>query len=214
MPLPEFLFQLRKPQKRHPQLTTLDINFTYTQYFQARNTHIKQQQTEVMDRRRDNYSSSSQHHSSSSSRIGPPTGLGANVDYDGRPLPSTTHTPSAGTRMPILDRPDTAIPSVSNTLLTTQDQRMASRQTQINSLPRAERQEQEKWAQAQLKQHKTCASGCDWKKVEGGYQCNGQGNHYITHELLAEGLGGVYQGLEDDRYPHRYYWYGPLYGDE
>jgi len=147
------------------------------------------------------------HHDSSSSRIRPRTGQSA------RPSTSTTHTPSTGLRMPPLDRPGTTASSVSSTLLTPHDKKMASRQTQINSLSWEEKREQGKWAQLELQQPTTCAAGFGWTSVKGGYMCTGNGNHYVSHKLLAEGRGGVYQGNADFR-PHCYYWYGPLYGRE
>lgn len=128
-----------------------------------------------------------------------------------------SRSPTTPSHMSILDEPSptsTTIPSVPSTLLTTYDQERATYQTRINTLDPSEQSEQEEWAQEQLKEYFTCPSDLDWRKVEGGYVCNGVGNHYVTHELLAEGLGGLYQGKWDSSYPPSYWWYGPLYGRE
>jgi hypothetical protein len=75
---------------------------------------------------------------------------------------------------------------------------MASRQTRIESMPPNERQEQERWAQSQLKQLSgTCPLGFEWGRIPGGYRCQPYGPppnglHKVTDELLAEGKGGVY----------------------
>jgi hypothetical protein len=81
-------------------------------------------------------------HSSSSSRTRAPTET-VRPSTSATHTSSTSHTPSAGTRMRTLDRPGTTVPPIPSTLLTPHDQKMASRQTQINSLPPAERKEQE-----------------------------------------------------------------------
>jgi hypothetical protein len=75
--------------------------------------------------------------------------------------------------------------------ITAFDQKMASRQPQIDSLPPEERKKQESWARAQLKLSGTCISGFTWRRVKGGYICNGT-NHMVTDELLAEGKGGYH----------------------
>ena len=71
---------------------------------------------------------------------------------------------------------------------------MASRQTRIASLAPRERQEQEAWAQSQLKTDAgACMAGWDWVRAENcgrppltGYPCKG-GSHFVTDELLASG---------------------------
>jgi hypothetical protein len=74
-------------------------------------------------------------------------------------------------------------------LRTEHDVTMASRQTRINSLPPAERQEQEQWAQKQIHLTGACIGGWWWTRVQGGYRC-GSGNCKVTDELLAAGNGG------------------------
>ncbi|TVY34175.1 hypothetical protein LOCC1_G008738 [Lachnellula occidentalis] len=123
---------------------------------------------------------------------------------DGPQLPSYDPRLIAGSRMSRrLDGPQLQPQS---TLKTSYDVKMATRQTQIESLSSAERKEQDKWAQTQLSQHSTCVMGLGWLKNNRGYQCSG-GGHLVTHELLAEGKGGVYHHIDD-------YWLGPLYGQE
>jgi hypothetical protein len=97
-----------------------------------------------------------------------------------------------------------------STLKTSYDVKMATRQPQIDSLPPTDKAEQEKWAQAQLQQHSTCAAGLPWRKIPGGYQCTGP-YHIMTHKLLAEGKGGVYFDLGMTT---RSCWVGQLYGQE
>jgi hypothetical protein len=76
---------------------------------------------------------------------------------------------------------------------------MATRQLKYDSLSRQDRYEQEKWAQKQLAKN-TCAMGFVWAREIGGYRCHppeslGEGNHFVTDELLAEGKGRQYYKL-------------------
>ncbi|TVY44007.1 hypothetical protein LSUB1_G001779 [Lachnellula subtilissima] len=79
----------------------------------------------------------------------------------------------------------------------THDQRMASRQTQITTLPPADRQQQEEWAQAQLRTNAgACIAGWSWVRTENsgglsGYRCQGR-SHFVTDELLARGKATCY----------------------
>ena len=92
------------------------------------------------------------------------------------------------------------------------DQKMASRQTHIETLPPIERQEQEEWAQRQLKGIEgACVAGFSWYRIQGGYQCHG-GHHLVTDELLAEGQGGYYEGSGVDMMNP--FWEGPFYGSD
>ncbi|TVY80765.1 hypothetical protein LSUE1_G005318 [Lachnellula suecica] len=131
-----------------------------------------------------------------------------------RPVP---HASSSQNR-----REQSAAPSQAQTFFKSNyDTHMASRQPQINSLPPAERAEQEKWAQSQLQQHATCAAGWDWIQVPEGYVCTG-GGHGVTHELLAEGKGGVMynpEGRPGGRFGSPMgdtfdVWAGPFYGQD
>jgi hypothetical protein len=93
------------------------------------------------------------------------------------------------------------------------DVKMASRQTRIESMPPKECQEQEKWAQSQLRQLDTkCPLGFVWGRIPGGYRCLPEGKpgiHKVTDELIAEGKGGVYV-LSLDMVNK---WTGPFYKD-
>jgi hypothetical protein len=90
---------------------------------------------------------------------------------------------------------------------------MATKQLRIDTLSRAERVEQEKWAEGQLKMHDmSCPANMPWYRIPEGYQCYGRG-HIATHELLAEGKGGLLYdmgnpslGIQD--------WQGPFYGQD
>ncbi|TVY34176.1 hypothetical protein LOCC1_G008737 [Lachnellula occidentalis] len=195
-----------------------------------------------MDRNERSYPSSSQHHSNRRGN-GPVRPPGVDDGHDRQSLPSSPRSPTTLSRMPLLDRPSTTIasnprspttlsrrrnvddpsatsttsttiPAVPSTFTTAHDQEMASNQTRIHTLQPAQREEQDEWAREQLRQHSTCAVGYGWKSVSCGYQCEGQ-HHIVTHELLAEGRGGIYQGMWDwDADPMVYWWYGPLYGEE
>jgi hypothetical protein len=99
-------------------------------------------------------------------------------------------------------------------LRTQHDQEMAQRQLRIEALSRGEREEQERWAQAQLMLRGSCHRGFQWIRVPGGYRCEGH-NHAVTDELLAEGRGGWYerdQVLFRVRGIER--WLGPVYSQE
>lgn len=74
---------------------------------------------------------------------------------------------------------------------------MASRQTQITTLAPLARQQQEQWAQAQLRSNAgACLAGWSWIRTEdsgglSGYRCRGRG-HFVTDELLARGEATCY----------------------
>ncbi|MAD83713.1 MAG: hypothetical protein CL912_12195 [Deltaproteobacteria bacterium] len=81
------------------------------------------------------------------------------------------------------------------------DIEMAAKQTQIAELTGQELEEQEKWAFEKLKAHAgTCPAGFAWGRwtIEecgeqvrlDGYRCRG-GSHFVSHEMVAEGKGGV-----------------------
>ena len=117
----------------------------------------------------------------------------ANQFYSMRNLDSIQQVPS-----------DVPIPQPMSTspFQTPEDIQFASRQTQYNSLGRAERKRQDKWARKQLKnKYARCRNGFKWDREPWGYRCRG-GYHMVTDELLAEGLGGYYEGQ---------YWNGPIY---
>ncbi|KAE9367693.1 hypothetical protein N431DRAFT_288282, partial [Stipitochalara longipes BDJ] len=81
----------------------------------------------------------------------------------------------------------------SSVLRTPEDQRMASRQTQITTMRPQERSTQEQWAQSILQRvPHSCPQGHGWKRIENppGYHC-GMGGHCITDDLLAQGRGGI-----------------------
>lgn len=143
--------------------------------------------------------------------------------------PSTQSTAASGLSshprilesiMHLLDRARTIAPppppSAGTTLLTSHDRQMASRQPHIDFMSPFKRVEQERWAHSQLSAvGATCVSRFAWLKVPGGYVCDhGRGPHYVTHELLAEGLGGCYQGSFCKRKSPGYFWEGPFYGQE
>lgn len=82
-------------------------------------------------------------------------------------------------------------PSYAKSILTTpEDIQMASRQTRIESLPPEDCKTQEQWAQSMIKRAGVCPERYSWRRIPGGYQCEGRG-HGITDELLAEGKGGM-----------------------
>jgi hypothetical protein len=76
-----------------------------------------------------------------------------------------------------------------------------------------EREEQEQWAQSQLRQMDTkCPLGFDWGRIPGGYRCMPDGKpgiHKVTDQLIAEGKGGVYLLSLDMQTK----WEGPFYKD-
>lgn len=105
-----------------------------------------------------------------------------------------------------------------STFKTPHDREMASRQTRIDTLPRAEREKQEKWAQDQLKMNAgSCVEGFGWHRVPGGYRCNGPegGGHKVTDELLAEGRGRFLQrNTPAHMLTCKESWLGPFYSKE
>ncbi|KAH7356628.1 hypothetical protein BKA65DRAFT_376091, partial [Rhexocercosporidium sp. MPI-PUGE-AT-0058] len=79
---------------------------------------------------------------------------------------------------------------------TPEDVKMAEKQRNYKSLPPAKQQEQDKWAQQKLIMYdNTCPMGFGfvphYQVGYEGYRCQG-GTHLVTHELLAEGKGGLY----------------------
>jgi len=76
---------------------------------------------------------------------------------------------------------------------------MATRQLKYETLAPKERNEQEEWAQKQLKKS-ICFNGYKKRREIGGYRCQpgegsvytGSGCHFITDELLVEGKGRQY----------------------
>lgn len=110
-----------------------------------------------------------------------------------------------------LQRSRASAASASSLLRSTHDQGMASQQSRIDSLPPAERQKQEAWAQYQLQQIQgTCVAGFAWGRIQGGYRCHG-GHHMVTDELLAEGRGGCYWTTAV-AWATNPIWEGPFYG--
>lgn len=90
---------------------------------------------------------------------------------------------------------DSPMPPTSTSLLSQpRDQEMALRQTRIETLPAPERREQEKWAQHMIQLTGCCPENFAWRRIAGGYQCDG-GHHLIMDELLAEGEGGIMRVL-------------------
>jgi hypothetical protein len=92
-------------------------------------------------------------------------------------------------------------PSHAKSLFINQSEaKMASRQTQYESLPPEQRAKQESWAQSFLKRVGRCPQDFGWQRVEGiGYQCEGL-NHLVTDELIAEGKGGFMVLREENPY--------------
>lgn len=80
--------------------------------------------------------------------------------------------------------------STKSLLTSSRDQEMAARQSSYASLAPREQAEQDNWARSQIKQMDACPEGYDWKRVDGGYQCE-KGGHGITDEMLQEGMGAV-----------------------
>ena len=105
-----------------------------------------------------------------------------------------------------------------STLKTPHDREMAARQTRVDTLPRAEREKQETWAQGQLKMNAgSCVEGFGWRRVPGGYRCNGPegGGHKVTDELLAEGRGRFLQrNTPAHMLTGKESWLGPFYSKE
>jgi hypothetical protein len=74
---------------------------------------------------------------------------------------------------------------------TDHDLRMAERQLNYESLDRADKIEQEAWAQQQLLLNISMNDRVGvYRRVKGGYYDGGK--HLVTDQLLAEGLGGFY----------------------
>lgn len=95
--------------------------------------------------------------------------------------------------------PETAMSAVTTTFTNSDDVKMASRQTNYDTLPPSEQQKQEKWAQQKIRDIGICPAGYDWIRVPGGYNCWG-GSHWMTDELLAAGHGGWYmRNLGEDQ---------------
>lgn len=103
-------------------------------------------------------------------------------------------------------------PSVRSVLHSTNDIQMASRQSVINQLQGPEREAQEKWALGKLGELTTgCPQNFGWSRRGDGYICDG-GSHYITDDLLAEGMGGMFAVKDKHDWQNRsegpYYWAG------
>ncbi|CZR56863.1 uncharacterized protein PAC_06752 [Phialocephala subalpina] len=69
------------------------------------------------------------------------------------------------------------------------DQKMAQRQTKIESMLPEERQKQENWAQGMIKG--LCLGYVGWNRIQGGYRCIAN-QHAVTDELVSEGKGGMF----------------------
>ncbi|KAF8855613.1 hypothetical protein BDZ45DRAFT_746207 [Acephala macrosclerotiorum] len=102
---------------------------------------------------------------------------------------------TAGSTRPTTTQPSSSsmrsrAPSFARSIFkTTDDQKMASRQTKIESMSPQERKEQEKWAQSLIKG--LCPGGVSWDRVQGGYRCAAK-QHAVTDELVSEGKGGMF----------------------
>ncbi|PVH87727.1 hypothetical protein DL98DRAFT_525755 [Cadophora sp. DSE1049] len=108
--------------------------------------------------------------------------------------------------------------------ITDRDKKMATRQLKIEKLSAKELDEQETWAREKLIQSGCCPQNWGWERYTApagyekynGYRCCGNPEpnsihvHMISHELLAEGKGGLYiLSLESN------WWTGPFYpGDD
>jgi hypothetical protein len=119
------------------------------------------------------------------------------LDYGSSRVPDAPSTRREPTKASSSSRrPQTQASSsgdqVTSAFKTSYDEKMASRQTRIASLAPKERQEQEAWAQSQLKTNAgACMAGWDWVRTEKcggltGYRCKGRG-HFVTDGLLAHG---------------------------
>ena len=116
---------------------------------------------------------------------------------------------SASSAYPPTGRPSTAPSTARTILIEPEDAAFAQRQTQYASLSPKEQAKQEQWAQSIISRTGSCPEGFDWTRMYDGYQCNG-GHHYITDDLLAEGLGGVYALFQSNRPDERW---GPYYAE-
>lgn len=134
-------------------------------------------------------------------RGGPKHGSGYRPSVSGldRPSVSCLDVPTSRKTMPShLDPTQSGMKSASK-YVTEHDRKMASQQTQIESLTGDERSKQESWAQSQLGGLSTnCVAGCRWNRIRGGYKCDA-GICLVTDELLAEGRGGFYQDCRSIR---------------
>lgn len=81
--------------------------------------------------------------------------------------------------------------NVKSIYTTPHDLDMASKQMKIKSLPPKEREQQDKWATKKLTMTDACPDAFEWRRVEEGYHCKGE-HHFVTDELLAEGMRGVF----------------------
>lgn len=95
----------------------------------------------------------------------------------------------AGTRLNNRDQPP---PSGKSHYPAAHDQRMASQQSNYNSLLPEKRREQDDWAQIQLRIYGRCPAGLCWMRVTDGYRCAGLGGnggvHFISDAQLAIGF--------------------------
>ncbi|KAM3071824.1 hypothetical protein ACMFMG_009682 [Clarireedia jacksonii] len=83
-------------------------------------------------------------------------------------------------------------PATSSVLRTPHDHFMASRQAQINQLDPASRKEQDEWAREKISEMlDVCPQKFAYQRRGNGYICGG-GSHFMTDELIAEGMGGMY----------------------
>jgi hypothetical protein len=135
-----------------------------------------------------------------------PTKPASSLREKSRNVPPNSQKPSSSS---------TKIPT-GTTFRTEPDVKMASRQTRIESMAPQEREEQEQWAQTQLRQLNTCPAGFQWRRIPGGYQCLPYGTpgvHKVTHDLIAEGKGGYYtQKFDKTKLPGGGNdWRGPFY---
>lgn len=72
------------------------------------------------------------------------------------------------------------------------DIKMATRQTQYNTLRKPEKLKQEEWAQLQIRKFGACIVGYGWHRVKEGYRCYG-GTHFIPDGILTEGIACYYE---------------------
>ncbi|PQE15111.1 hypothetical protein CJF31_00007197 [Rutstroemia sp. NJR-2017a BVV2] len=83
-------------------------------------------------------------------------------------------------------------PATSSVLHTPHDHFMASRQTKINELDSVSRKEQDAWAREKISEMPdVCPQKFAYQRRGNGYVCGG-GSHFMTDELIAEGMGGMY----------------------
>ncbi|CAL3972208.1 hypothetical protein PZA11_004612 [Diplocarpon coronariae] len=152
------------------------------------------------------YSSKSQHERAvKASRqnqpsYAPPSSRGPRGQSSQSPRWQTGHLPIRQRHIPefsVASRPVAPIsmaPSAIRSVVSSPaDQKMASQQAVISSLPPPERKAQESWAQAVISRTSQCPQNYAWERRDdhGGYQCAGK-NHFVPDALVAEGKGGVY----------------------